>query len=69
MSIVLTERIAPDNDRRRSSSSRKIPLYQLFWQIDQKDWQLINEAIDIVDGQGLRDKEFKSLSDGENKGS
>lgn len=66
MSIVLTERIAPDMmTAEEVVATGRYPYTNYFGKLTKRDWQLINEAIDIVDGQALRDKEFKSLSDGE----
>ena len=66
MSIVLTEKIAPNMMiAEEVVATGRYPYTNYFGKLTKRDWQLINEAIDIVDGQALRDKEFKSLSDGE----
>lgn len=66
MSIVLTEKIAPDTmSAEEVVAMGRYPYTNYFGKLTERDWQIIDEAIDIVDGQGLRYKEFKSLSDGE----
>lgn len=66
MSIVLTEKIAPNMMiAEEVVATGRYPYTNYFGKLTKRDWQVIDEAIDIVDGQCLRYKEFKALSDGE----
>ena len=66
MSVVLTERLAPEMmtalDIVRTG---RYPHTGRFGQCGEKDIKIIEESINIVNGQKLKHKEFKSLSDGE----
>lgn len=66
MSVVLTERVTPDMMTARDIvSTGRYPHTNHFGKLEDKDMKIIQEAVDIVHGQELMDKEFKSLSDGE----
>jgi iron complex transport system ATP-binding protein len=66
MSVVLTERVTPDMMTARDIvSTGRYPHTNHFGKLEDKDMKIIQEAVDIVHGQDLMDKEFKSLSDGE----
>lgn len=66
MSVVLTERVTPDMMTARDIvSTGRYPHTNHFGKLDDRDLKIIQEAVDIVHGEELMDKEFKSLSDGE----
>lgn len=66
MSIVLTEKIAPEMMTvEEVVATGRYPYTNHFGKLTDEDWKIINESIEIVDGQSLRHKEFKALSDGE----
>ena len=66
MSVVLTERVTPDMMTARDIvSTGRYPHTNHFGKLEVRDLDIIQEAVDIVHGQELMDKEFKSLSDGE----
>ena len=66
MSVVLTERVAPDMMTALDIvGTGRYPHTNHFGKCCEKDMKIIEESIDIVNGQELKDKEFKSLSDGE----
>ncbi|CCQ93359.1 ABC transporter related [[Clostridium] ultunense Esp] len=66
MSIVLTEKISPEMmTAEEVVATGRYPYTNHFGKLTDEDWKIINESIEIVDGQSLRHKEFKALSDGE----
>lgn len=66
ISVVLTERVSPDMMTAKDIvSTGRYPHTNHFGKLNQRDLEIIQEAVDIVHGQDLMDKEFKSLSDGE----
>lgn len=66
MSIVLTEKISPEMmTAEEVVATGRYPYTNRFGKLTDEDWKIINESIEIVDGQSLRHKEFKALSDGE----
>ena len=66
MSVVLTERVAPEMMTALDIvGTGRYPHTNHFGKCDEKDLKIIEESIEIVNGQELQDKEFKSLSDGE----
>lgn len=66
MSVVLTERIAPDiMTAEEIVSIGRYPHTNHLGKLSKKDKEIIEESINIVNGQNLKSKEFKSLSDGE----
>ncbi len=66
MSIVLTEKIVPDMmTAEEIVGLGRYPHTNHMGKLNEKDIKIINESINIVNGEKLRDKEFKYLSDGE----
>lgn len=66
MSVVLTERVAPEMMTALDIvGTGRYPHTGRFGKCGEKDRRIIEESIDIVNGQELKHKEFKSLSDGE----
>lgn len=66
MSVVLTDRINPDMMTAEDLvATGRYPYTNHFGKLSHNDVKVINESIEIVNGQELRDKEFKYLSDGE----
>ena len=66
MSVVLTERVAPEMMTALDIvGTGRYPHTGRFGNCGEKDIRIIEESIDIVNGQELKHKEFKSLSDGE----
>lgn len=66
MSVVLTERVAPEMMTALNIvCTGRYPHTNHFGKCDENDMQIVEESIDIVNGQELKHKEFKSLSDGE----
>lgn len=66
MSVVLTERIAPQlMTAEEIVATGRYPYTNHFGKLNRKDKEIIDESIEIVDGEKLRYKEFQSLSDGE----
>lgn len=66
MSVVLTERLAPEMMTALDIvGTGRYPHTNHFGKCGENDIRIIEESIDIVNGQELKDKEFKSLSDGE----
>lgn len=66
MSVVLTERVAPEMMTSIDIvATGRYPHTNHFGKLGERDKEIIEEAIDIVNGEELRDKEFKLLSDGE----
>lgn len=66
MSVVLTERIAPEMmTALEIVSMGRYPHTNHLGKLSKKDKEIIEESINIVNGQNLKNKEFKSLSDGE----
>lgn len=66
MSVVLTERVAPDMMLAKDIvATGRYPHTNHFGKLGKRDLEIIEESIEIVNGEELREKEFKSLSDGE----
>lgn len=66
MSVVLTEKVSPDMmTAKEIVSIGRYPHTNHFGKLSKNDLDIIEESINIVNGQSLKDKEFKSLSDGE----
>lgn len=66
MSVVLTERVAPEMMTALDVvATGRYPHTNHFGRLGKRDREIIEESIDIVNGQELKNKEFKSLSDGE----
>lgn len=66
MSVVLTEKVAPDiMTAEEIVSIGRYPHTNHFGKLSKLDLEIIEESIDIVNGQSLKNKEFKTLSDGE----
>lgn len=66
MSVVLTERIAPEMmTALEIVSMGRYPHTNHLGKLSKKDKEIIEESINIVNGQNLKNKVFKSLSDGE----
>lgn len=66
MSVVLTERIAPEMmTALEIVSIGRYPHTNHLGKLSREDKQIIEESIDIVNGQKLKNQEFKNLSDGE----
>ena len=66
MSVVLTERIAPEMmTAEEVVATGRYPHTNHFGKLTDHDIRTINESIKIVNGEKLKDKEFKYLSDGE----
>lgn len=66
MSVVLTERIAPEMmTALEIVSIGRYPHTNHIGKLNKNDKEIIEESIKIVNGQSLINKEFKSLSDGE----
>ena len=66
MSVVLTERIAPElMTAEEVVSTGRYPYTNHFGKLNSEDRRIIDESIEIVDGENLRYKEFQALSDGE----
>ncbi len=66
MSVVLTERIAPDlMTAEEVVATGRYPYTNHFGKLTNEDKKIINESIETVDGEKLKYKEFQSLSDGE----
>ncbi len=66
MSVVLTERIAPGMMLAEEVvATGRYPHTSYSGRLKEQDWDIINESIEVVDGEKLRNKEFQSLSDGE----
>lgn len=66
MSVVLTERINPGMMLAEEVVAiGRYPHTNYFGKLNKKDLEIINESIEIVEGEKLRYKEFQSLSDGE----
>jgi iron complex transport system ATP-binding protein len=66
MSVVLTDKIAPEMmTSEEIVATGRYPYTNYFGKLNDKDQKIIDESIEIVGGQKLRYKEFKSLSDGE----
>lgn len=66
MSVVLTERVAPDMMLAEDIvATGRYPHTNHFGKLGKSDLEIIEESIEIVNGEELRYKEFKSLSDGE----
>ena len=66
MSVVLTERVTPEMMTALDIvQTGRYPHTGRFGKCGEKDIRIIEESIDIVNGEDLKHKEFKSLSDGE----
>lgn len=66
MSVVLTERIAPEMmTAEEVVAMGRYPHTNYFGKLSPNDLRMINEALESVNGEKLKDKEFKFLSDGE----
>lgn len=66
ISVVLTERIVPEMmTAGEIVTIGRYPHTNYFGNLSKQDMAIVEESIKIVNGQALRDKEFKSLSDGE----
>ena len=66
MSVVLTERVAPDMMLAKDIvATGRYPHTNHFGKLGKRDLEIIEESIEIVNGEELKEKEFKSLSDGE----
>ncbi len=66
MSVVLTERILPEMmTAEEVVATGRYPYTNHFGKLTTEDIEIINESIEIVNGKSLKDKEFRSLSDGE----
>lgn len=66
MSVVLTERISPEMmTALEIVSLGRYPHTNHLGKLSKEDREKIQESIDIVNGENLKDKEFRTLSDGE----
>lgn len=66
MSVVLTERIAPEMMTAMDVvATGRYPHTNHFGKLAKRDIDIIEESLHIVNGEELKDKEFRSLSDGE----
>ncbi|ABW18497.1 ABC transporter ATP-binding protein [Alkaliphilus oremlandii] len=66
MSVVLTERIAPEMMTAMDVvATGRYPHTNHFGKLLKRDMDIIQESLHIVNGEELKDKEFRALSDGE----
>lgn len=66
MSVVLTEKASPEMmTALEVVSIGRYPHTNHLGRLSENDKKIIEESINIVNGEKLQDKEFKSLSDGE----
>ena len=66
MSVVLTERVLPEMmTAEEVVATGRYPYTNYFGKLTNEDKEIIDESIEIVNGMSLKNKEFRSLSDGE----